>query len=428
MNLLRQVDDTRLVEADGCAVETETQDISAPRELTISRPFEPRPYRWRGGLSPHGRAIAHRLFALEEHVSPDKGHTIRGAVLGTTPEHQGRCIVLDPVDCDAQPNAWRAVTCSIPPAPYHRWRVMQVLANQARDPFTWHLPRDVWKGCPGYLVGSGHSAPKALDLPTIAGRRGKVLALNRGAELLSCEMDAWYCHDAMWSAGDDRWRRRLLGEWSEYDFTGAHGLFNVFTASDVVDLFLEGGGVDASFCHGLHANPYRDLVEPERALPSFVEGIQGTISAIHVAAWLGLDPILLIGIDQAMPLSAASEHYARGCPTCGHEHGRRVGWRTAAYDADCYRWAESDGVGKRVVSTCDVFVLAARHVAALAMWYADAGTKIYNLSDGLDFVFAPHVEDHRAAIARAETGRDLQDLATPYVSPDRLFDRIEPTS
>lgn len=370
-----------------------------------------RTYRWRGGLAASGRRMAASIFRLDERQKPwNQQETIRGAVLREDDAWQGRSvIVLDPLDCDDEPRAWQAVACEVPEPEYHRWRIVQVMSNLDRMRVPWALARGQFAGRPGYLVGSGHSARRAAEaiLPR-ARRRGVVLALNSAAGLFPGEMNLWWCHDALWPAGDNAWRARTLGEWAGYDFTGAHGMFSVHTAADVVDLFLERGGVSANFAHGLHRSPYRELVSDVN-LPSFVEGMQGAVSAFHALAWLGCDPILLFGVDQAKPIGAAREHYGAVCPLCAQTDGRRVSWRPSSYAHDAYAWIESDGV-EGPVDTCTTFLLAAKHLVALSMWYADGGKTVVNCSAGLDLVFAPHVTDYREAVRRAEVGESVREL------------------
>ena len=171
-------------------------------------------------------------------------------------------------------------------------------------------------------------------------------------------------------------------------------MFSPFANSEVVETCWRNmDRPDAiNFYHGLHKNPYRSLVGNH--LPSFIEGTQGMIAFIHLAYWLGCNPIVLMGVDQSRPIGWESMHGAPG-----------AGWRPVDIE-----WYTKKGVIGEVETT-ETLDVSAETIAALSMWIVDSGRSIVNMSEGLDFVFAPHVKEPEFFIQEVENGRLLQEIA-----------------
>lgn len=294
-------------------------------------------------------------------------------------------IVVDPKSAADHPEVWRLVKQMLPSPAYHAWRVRQVIANgqvlrmlASQGIPGWTFPRDHYKGRPAYIVGNGPSALLARDhIPRKPDRRGLVFAVNGAAKLFESDLDFWCIGDALWPDGRLAWRHRVLGEWGSIDFTGSHAISSIYTSAEALELYKLAGGGSVNFYHGCHENPYRPLVTEDQDLPAFVEGLQAVTSHIHAAWWLGCSPIILFGLDQCYRPEEGSLHAAGN-----------AGWRPS----NLSQWVEViDVTGKKSQTSPDM-VSAATHIAALAMWIQDTGTRVWNASEGVDYVFAPHVK------------------------------------
>lgn len=331
---------------------------------------------WWRGLPENAQDTAVEMFTISEFKA--EGHRIRSAQVDSGAQ------VLDPVAADEYPATFNLVSTAGCAPGLHRHRVRQVLANIDRG-MGWGIERGQLQDVPAYIVGNGPSAELAREmLPTRAeGRAGAVFAINGAAEMFPGDHDFWACSCALWPDGDEEWLDRHLSNWSAFDHTGADGIFQVYTSARAVDQFRTQGGVDAHFYVGLQKNPYRNLLDNHHGLPSFQEGIQGVVSVIHAAYWLGCAPIVLFGIDQCRPLEWS------GSDRIHSQEG--AGWRPSGIQET--QWYRREGlVGP--VETCDQFLIAGQHVSAIAMWLSDTGWPIVNASRGLDFGFAPAVDPY----------------------------------
>lgn len=292
---------------------------------------------------------------------------IRGKRFGLMGENKG-CYIPDPIQVTDNPDAWKLFQGGIPKPEMHAWRLQQAIHNQPY--FGWNLKRNQYKDRPAYIVGNGPSAKLAQEMIPSKPREGIVIATNGAGHLFPGDMDIWVCCDALWPDGDDKWLQSTLKDWRDINKDGAELVFSVYANHTIICQEDDG-----NFYIGAHRNPFRALLTCE--LPSFIEGLQGIVTMIHLAYYLGCNPIVLFGVDQGRipgkPFHAAGNAEWREMP---------------AKD----QWFEIEGVNDTTVQTNKHMLCNAFHIMAAGMWLADAGIQLFNASMGMKLHFVPWID------------------------------------
>lgn len=254
---------------------------------------------------------------------------------------------------------------------YAAWRTQQLLLNLPH--LRWGLTRGAWRGRACHIVAGGPSNRLAAGgLPPRSDRQSKVIAINGALELVR-DADLWFVADAL-QPGNSAWQPYpWLARVNPADTVG---VFRVAARHELTRAVAE-----AHF-YLPTSQEHRDLIRPEveARLPAFIEGMQALCPAIHLAWWLGADPIVLWGADQGKP-SPRTRYYGAPSTPIGRDRGP---------------WHVVPGVeGRKVLSTAH-HLEAASQVAGAAMWLADAGARVWNCSQGVDYIFAPYMPPRAA--------------------------------
>lgn len=350
-------------------------------DLATLRPGEAFPWRH---LRPELRRIAEKCFRLSVHRDWRWARPVRVAHI-PDPRQGGRESSMPDVRWVSEyGDSWQLGTSELVDPDYHRWRVRQVCANAPL--LAWHLRRNEIAGRPLHIVGFGPSAHDAARLiPPRHKRRSAVLALNRALELV--EPDYWMVVDAL----------RPGNVWSPSSWLGRTGWSAVARRARRARVVLSAHASHEiarrvcapSFYLG-SCQEHRDLVRADiqATLPTLLVGTQGLVGALHLAWWLGADPIIIWGCDQGVQIDGRS-YYADGDGSQLAEPG----------------WTVVPGVRGLPVKSTRAHAWCAMQAAAVALWACDDGRRVWNASRGLDYGTAIYMPGEDAAAAAEEMAR-----------------------